>query len=60
VVAIPPVDGLQTPRQGHYGVHQELHLPKLSSKHNFTEKFVVTYFSAMQFLPSIIKIAPVV
>jgi hypothetical protein len=31
---------MQPPHQGHHGVHQELHLSKSHSKHNFTEKFV--------------------
>jgi hypothetical protein len=35
--------GLQPPRQGRHGVHQELHPPKSLSRCNFTEKFALTY-----------------
>jgi hypothetical protein len=39
VVALPIIDDLQPPHQGHHGVHQKLNLPKSRTKRgNFSEK----------------------
>ncbi len=43
-VALPIVDGLQPPHQGHQGVHQELHPPKSHSKHILQKSLLLLIF----------------